>query len=149
MVASASRKSVTWLRKASTFDLPVKGTLTISRTRNRAGLASLLDQRLQSCLIKHGCTISKGRRITRSHRQVDSVLAKIQRPLSSALSFGKVRIWRDSDPLGCTLEFRLLRRCRRDMLAASFSLHYPKLPFRMTLANGRVGWFCDLGKWHR
>ena len=92
MVASASRKSVTWLRKASTFDLPVKGTPTISRTRNRAGLASLLDQRLQSCLIKHGCTISKGRRITRSHRQVDSVLAKIQRPLSSALSFGKVRL---------------------------------------------------------
>jgi hypothetical protein len=62
---------------------------------------------------------------------------------------GAVHTWRDSDPLGCTLEFRLLRRCRRDMLAASFSLHYPKLPFRMTLANGRVGWFCDLGKWHR
>ena len=45
------------------------------------------------------------------------------------------------DPLGCTLEFRLLRRCRRDMLAASFSLHYPKLPFRMTLRTAGSGGF--------
>jgi hypothetical protein len=35
MVASASRKSVTWLRRASTFDLPVKGSPTIPRTRKR------------------------------------------------------------------------------------------------------------------
>jgi hypothetical protein len=27
------------------------------------------------------------------------------------------------------------------MLAASSSLHDPKLPFTMTLANGPVGWF--------
>ncbi len=53
---SASRTSVTWLRRMSTSVLPVTGLPTHSQPKKWIGSAPLFDQRCQHCSIKHRCT---------------------------------------------------------------------------------------------
>src|SRR5947209_14241286 len=66
MGASASRTSATWLRRMSTSVRLVRASLTATRMR-KTGLVlrRYWTNACQSCAMKHSCTPSKERRITR------------------------------------------------------------------------------------
>src|SRR5262249_7852773 len=76
--ASASRTSVTWLRRTFTFVLPERSSaITTQMRRNGLVLQRYWTNACQSCAIKQRCTTGKERRITRwEHEHVVEAVQK-------------------------------------------------------------------------